>query len=213
MKQKEIFLQGEGDAWYERNTKVLGEQYNPDEDLLLQKIRQLAESRHIPKGGTILEVGCGDGSRLSWIQKNLGLQCFGIDPSQKGIDKARENGIEAVVATADRLPYDDNQFDLLIYGFCLYLCDREDLTKIVSEADRAGKAPGWILIKDFYSPVPSIRDYHHKDGVKSFKMDYSALFSWHPQYTLFYHEVIHHSKFVYTDDEQEWISISLLRKT
>ena len=82
--------------------------------------------------------------------------------------------------TADRLPYRDGLFDVVVFGFCLYLCDREDLFRIASEADRVLNDQGWLIIHDFYSPVPTRRDYHHKTGIYSYKMDYKTLFEWHP---------------------------------
>ena len=38
------------------------------------------------------------------------------------------------------------------------------------------------------------------------------MFSWHPSYTIFSNNIQHHEKHTYTDDNEEWIGISLLRK-
>ena len=56
------------------------------------------------------------------------------------------------------------------------------------------------------------RAYHHKDGLFSYKMDYRQLFDWHPSYTCFSHELSHHASGDFTDDPQEWIATSVLRK-
>src|SRR5207253_396680 len=103
---------------------------------------------------------------------------------------------------AEQLPFDDKKFDIVIFGFCLYLCDREDLFRIASEADRVLKNPGWLLILDFYSPAPLKRDYHHRSGLFSYKMDYRTLFLWNSSYTNFSHKVCHHSENTYTDDQK-----------
>ena len=39
--------------------------------------------------------------------------------------------------------------DLLIYGFCLYLCDRDYPFMIVAEAHRVLKPQAWLAILDF----------------------------------------------------------------
>ena len=76
---------------------------------------------------------------------------FGIDPSKKAIKIAQELGINAKVGTAEKLPFIDKEFDLIIFGFCLYLCDTNDLFKIAYEANRVSKVESWISIIDFWS--------------------------------------------------------------
>ncbi|MGB6911936.1 MAG: hypothetical protein WBE42_04170 [Pseudolabrys sp.] len=55
-------------------------------------------------------------------------------------------------ATADDLSaFGPDTIDLLIYGWCLYLCDREDLFKIVTEGDRILKDSGYLVVYDFHA--------------------------------------------------------------
>ena len=99
-----------------------------------------------------------------------------------------------------------------MFGFCLYLCDSEDLFRIAYEADRVLRDPGWLLILDFYNPTLLKREYRHHAGVFSYKMDYRSLFTWNPAYTCFAHRIVHHLHYAYTDDSTEWIATSVLRK-
>ena len=46
--------------------------------------------------------------------------------------------------------FPDNFFDMIILGFCLYLCDRNKLFKIASEVDRVLKENSYLVIIDFY---------------------------------------------------------------
>ena len=209
MKQKYIFLEGEGDAWFERNMRILGSRKLPESDPLLMDIIKLPS---VDGETRVLEIGCGDGTRLNWLRENLGYRCHGIDPSATAVEVARRRGIDAIVGTADQLPYGDITFDIVIFGFCLYLCDREDLFRIACEADRVLREQGWLLILDFYSPTPLRREYDHHSGVLSYKMDYRTLFTWNPAYTSFSHTVCHLSEHDYTDDRTEWIATSVLRK-
>ena len=213
MKQKDVFLSGEGNAWFNRNAEALANQQLPDCDPLLVELISLKsyfESVH--GGGKVLEVGCGVGGRLTWLQQNMGLECYGIEPSDMAVRQANTAGLNVQVGTADRLPFEDKAFDVLIFGFCLYLCDRDDLFKIAAEADRVLKDKGWLLIKDFYSPTPVAKSYHHKAGLNSYKMDYKTLFTWNPDYIVYSNRVSHHLDGAYTDDQQEWVATTVLRK-
>lgn len=209
MKQKDIFLNVEGDAWYRRNTSALGIRRLPESDPVLVEILNLPSGAEPAK---ILEIGCGDGTRLNWLRENRGDICHGLDPSAQAVAAARDRGLEVQQGTAESLPFGDKTFDMVIFGFCLYLCDRDDLFRIASEADRVLKSPGWLLILDFYSPTPLKREYHHRAGLFSYKMDYRTLFTWNPAYVNFSHHVLHHSENTVTDNRSEWMATSVLRK-
>lgn len=211
MKQKEIFMQSEGDSWYMRNSQTVLSKKLPDDDHILHEIIDIHQS----EGGrklTVLEIGCGDGTRLAWLKNNINADCYGIEPSAQAVAAACSKGVHVQQGTADVMPFDDLSFDIVIFGFCLYLCDREDLFRIAKAADRILRTPGWLMILDFYSPVPKANIYHHRPGVTSYKMDYRTLFNWHPDYECITHKIRHHSEGGYTDEQDEWIAVSILRK-
>lgn len=213
MKQKEIFLQSEGNAWFTRNQQGVAIRKLPDADPLLREILDLHLQARGGRGLKVLEVGCGDGTRLFWLKNNLNADCYGIEPSALAVAAACAKGINVQQGTADLLPFDNQCFDIVIFGFCLYLCDREDLFRIAAEADRVLRNPSWLMIMDFYSPIPLVRNYHHLPGMQSYKMDYLSLFSWHPDYECMTHKVRHHGDASYTDDPDEWVAVSVLRKS
>lgn len=206
--QKDIFNTSEGDSWFRRNEAALAAR-DWSRDPVCVKIKELFGSR---KGLRVLEIGCGDGSRLRYLTKSLTCEVTGIDPSAEAISKAMSNGVNAFKATAEYLPFDDAIFDVVIFGFCLYLCDDSDLFSIAKEADRILDKTGWILILDFESRSPIYRPYHHCEGIQSRKMDYKEMFLWHPAYTLASHQKFHHSTLQWTDDPNEWVSLACLRK-
>ncbi len=134
MKQKDIFLKFEGDKWLQRNRKTIEARKLPDDDPVLMEILYLKRFANIQWGTlSLLEIGCSYGYRLKWIQENLGWVCKGIEPSKEAVLMANNMGLDVIQGTADRLPYPDFTFDILIFGFCLYLCDREDLFRIAYE--------------------------------------------------------------------------------
>ncbi len=210
MKQKEIFLKSEGDAWFTRNQKKVAARKLPEDDAVLQEILEFLPTSECKL--KVLEIGCGNGTRLAWLKSNLNADCYGIEPSAQAVAEACAKGINVQQGTADALPFDNQSFDIVIYGFCLYLCDREDLFHIASEADRVLRLPGWLVILDFFSPTPRAGTYHHRPGVQSYKMDYRTLFTWHPNYECMTHKIRHHGATSFTDDADEWVAVSVLRK-
>jgi SAM-dependent methyltransferase len=210
-KQRDIFMESEGDAWYQRNQRVLQARGLPEDDPVLMELIPLIEADRETR--RVLEIGCGDGARLAWLQDNLDVRCHGIDPSADAVAAARSRGIETAQGTAEALPFESDRFDVVIFGFCLYLCDREDLFRVAAEADRVLATPGWLLILDFYSPAPVSRPYHHREGLLTHKMDYRSLFTWHPAYECYTQKVRAHTVGNdHVDDPGEWVATSVLRK-
>ena len=184
--QKDIFTNLEGDKYYERNKNKL---LCSEDDPIIQTIAQL---ELYPK--KILEIGCSNGWRLNSLNNIYKSDCCGIDPSAKAIKQGKKDfkGVNLEKGTADALPYENQMFDMIIFGFCLYLCDRSDLFKIAYEADRVLMDLGHVTIYDFH-PVSQYKNrYSHHESLYSYKMDYSKLFLWNPSYTLKYQKKFFH---------------------
>jgi len=185
--QEDIFLNEEGDKWFERNF----ENTNAGLEKRILRDRMILSFELlnvIPRN--ILEVGCSDGWRLESLRRKYNCKCSGIDPSSRAVNhgKIAYPNIELNISTADTLPYQDNLFDSVIIGFCLYLCDREKLFKIAYEVDRVLKNNGNLFILDFDPSFAYKNEYSHRDGVFSYKMQYVNMFIWNPAYTQIYHE-------------------------
>lgn len=183
-RQEKVFLNGEADQWYERNKEKL----NPREDDFLAKIIERLQLR--PK--RILEIGASNGYRLQILHRMTGAACTGIEPSTRAVEDGRRRfpDIKLDIGTADVLPYEDASFDIIIFGFCFYLIDPALHFQVVREADRVLKNKGFLLIWDFQSRVPYHNQYVHKEGVKSYKMEFSRYFLAHPGYTLVHRELL-----------------------
>jgi len=105
-KQKEVFLSSEGDAWFDRNHQAIQNREFGIEDpiiAVIQRCRSGASDEH----ASLLEVGCGEGKRLQWINQNLRVNCHGIEPSGKAVTLAQEMNLQVIQGTADALPYGD----------------------------------------------------------------------------------------------------------
>lgn len=208
--QRDSFLSGEGDAWFRRNRRnqplVI-----PSDDLLLPSLLELPlESGPATQ---VAEVGCGQGLRLQALAERRGWAVRGLDPSCDAVLAATDLGVEAQVGTAEQLPWADSSLDLLIFGFCLYLCDRDDLFQISAEAHRVLRPQAWLAILDFWSPYHRSNPYHHKQDVQSFKTNSPAMFTWHPAYVITDHKLRHHATRAHTDATDEWLAATVIRKS
>jgi SAM-dependent methyltransferase len=82
-----------------------------------------------PRGGRVLEVGCGRGIALPVLAERLGpteLTGVDVDPVLVAIarERMRTTGVDASVISADLrdLPFDDGSFDLVIdFGTCYHV--------------------------------------------------------------------------------------------
>ncbi|HWX30690.1 MAG TPA: class I SAM-dependent methyltransferase [Steroidobacteraceae bacterium] len=207
-RQRDVFMSAEGDAWFSRNETALAAR-DWSRDPICRRLEALPRTNEPSR---TLEIGCSDGSRLQYLAGRGRFKVFGIEPSGKAVAKARERGIEAIRTTADNLPFADASMDIVIFGFCLYLCDDRDLFRIAHEADRVLASPGWLLILDFEARAPTYRSYSHQEGIRSRKMNYASMFAWHPAYTLASYEKFYHGSELWTDDPDEWVSLACLRK-
>ncbi len=204
MSQKSVFLQSEGDAYFDRNEK------NADcsADPVVGSVTRLKL-----KPTNILEIGCGNGARLDCLFQSVGGNCYGIDPSSKAVDFAKQNFPNHIFVqgTADDLPYADEMFDTVVFGCCLYLCDPQDHFKISWQVDRVLKREGFLVIKDFLPALPHKNEYTHQPGLYSHKMHYANMFAAHPLYSLLSREYLEHVS-PYTFDSHERMSVDILRK-
>jgi SAM-dependent methyltransferase len=205
--QREVFLNGEADAWFERNRVAAGSGPVSVVDARI--------AAHLEGASSILEVGCADGRRLATLaslRPELS-RIAGVDPSAAAITDGHANWphIDLRVGSADELPFDE-QFDVVVLGFFLYLCDRSLLPRIVAEVDRVLADGGALAIIDFDPPNPRRRRYRHHDGVWSFKMDYSVPFLAFPSYVQVEKHSFSHTSDGWVADETERVALHVLRK-
>lgn len=210
MDQKNVFMDSEGDRWFERNAKAL-HQKTPDNDKIVALLKRMDA-----RPQNVLEIGCSNGWRLALIEETFHSKCFGVEPSQSAINEGKTSHptLSLTQGTADTLPYEKAQFDAVICGFCLYLCDRSDLFKIASEIDRVLDEKGLLIIYDFYSSIPYRNRYTHSAlDIYSYKMDYEKMFTWSPTYRVVEKKIFDHSGTTPNCNPDEAVSVVILQKT
>jgi ubiquinone/menaquinone biosynthesis C-methylase UbiE len=77
-------------------------------------VEKLILGSGISSTSKILEIGCGTGNYVSALQRRVGCQCWGVDPSPEMIRRAmKQNGRVAFsVGSAENLGFVDKFFDL-----------------------------------------------------------------------------------------------------
>ena len=177
MNQDDVFLGGEGDAWFHRNAEALSKPQRPD--WILGLLSMLDARSEI---SSVCEVGCADGWRLARLAESLPNVTLnaGFDASAAAIadGKRRHPQLDLRVGPVTWPPF-EQRFDLVIVSFVLHWIDRAELVRAIAAVDQLVAPGGWLAIADFLPDRPCKRRYHHRDDVVlyTFKQDYASAFT------------------------------------
>jgi ubiquinone/menaquinone biosynthesis C-methylase UbiE len=100
-----------------------------------KKIKLVKQHIEINPEDRLLDVGCGTGlTTRPWKCRR-----FGIDPSERLLEKAKEQDKDGtyVLASAEKIPFEDNSFDIVISITAIQ--NFEDIEKGLNEIKRVGK--------------------------------------------------------------------------
>ena len=209
------FKHEEANAWFRRNQaqlQRLGPSYGADfiESVLCSFRDEI---------GNVLEIGCGDGRKIEKMAEFFDAKGAGIDPSTEAVASGRNRlvqagigSVELLEGTADELPFDTGQFDLVHFGFSLYLVSRERIFRSIAEADRVLHAGGFMTIFDFDPLAMHKRAYAHKSGVFSYKARYADWLVATGHYHLVAKRSFSHAAADFSLDDDERLAVSVLYK-
>lgn len=110
------------------------------EDLVFDEVQRCAPRR-------VLEVGCGAGELAEQIAVELRADVIAVDTSQRMVELARARGIDARVADAQELPFDDGEFDCVVAAWLLYHV--RDRRRAIAEAARVLRPGGCFVASTF----------------------------------------------------------------
>jgi SAM-dependent methyltransferase len=105
----------------------------------------------VPVPLRVLDVGCGDGALVRELSERLPnvLELIGLDPDEAALGQAREfaDGRAAFVrASAERLPFPDRRFDLVVSTLSLH--HWADQPAGLAEVARVLAADGHLVLVD-----------------------------------------------------------------
>lgn len=103
--------------------------------------------------GSILEIGCGVGSQLGFLQQRYpAARLVGVDRSSQQLATARErtSGVELVEGLAEQLPFADGSFDFVCcYWVLEHVAEPEP---ILAELNRVLRPGGWAVFSEVHNP-------------------------------------------------------------
>jgi ubiquinone/menaquinone biosynthesis C-methylase UbiE len=109
------------------------------ENKVLFQSELLALKQVVPVDKKGVEIGIGSGI----FAEQLGIR-FGIDPSEKMLEYARQRGLDVQAGVAENLPYENESFDFAV--FITAICFVENPELALKEAYRILKNQGEIII-------------------------------------------------------------------
>ena len=122
------------------------------EKQIREKILNLAA---VKEGEAVLDVGCGTGTLAIAASRRVGDKgsVCGVDAAPEMVERARKKGdgldIEFHLAVAERLPFPDGQFDVVLNTFFLHHLPIDIRGTALKEMNRVLKPSGRMFAADF----------------------------------------------------------------
>lgn len=101
----------------------------------------------------VLDMGCGRGATVHYLQQTHHIHAVGVDPSDKliGEAKRRYGDADFFSGKGEALPFEDGSFHCVLAECTLSLMDAD---RAIREASRVLKEKGWFIITDVYARNP-----------------------------------------------------------
>jgi len=95
-------------------------------------------------GACVLNIGAGSG-HFELLLKRMGFVVSTLDPSERAIERLRQEGIDGRVGFAEQLPFDVGTFDAVIASEVLEHLDEKQCELALSEIARVLRADGLFI--------------------------------------------------------------------
>lgn len=130
---------------------IYGLFYNSQKNNFEKIINEVEEDIDLTSFNSIIDVGCGTGALCSVLHEK-GLSVTGIDSAKfmlnTAIRKNKGKDIKFLSANIlDKLPFDDNSFDISIASYVAHGLQSEERKKMYAEMSRISKE--WVIIHDY----------------------------------------------------------------
>lgn len=112
---------------------------------------------------------------------------------------------------SNSLPYNKNEFDVVMIGFSLYVTPRVMISDTILEMNRVLKQGGFIILTDFDTPLRCRRVNAHNKEMYVYKENYADLFL-SMGYSLVGKRSYSHSGDSFNPDIQERVSTQIMYK-
>ncbi|MES2059870.1 MAG: class I SAM-dependent methyltransferase [Patescibacteria group bacterium] len=113
-----------------------------------------AEWHPFPRGGMILDIGCGNGRNIIALSREAKMKGYGFDISGEAIAQANTLGkgigikFEVRSAATD-LPLPDRSVDVVLDMMTSHFLQKDERENLLKEILRVMKPYGWLFFKSF----------------------------------------------------------------
>ena len=96
-------------------------------------------ARWIAPGSSVLDLGCGDGSLLAWLQREKQCRCVGVELDDANVLASVKNGVEVVQQNLEEglALFSDASFDIVVQLETLQMVRNTEV--ILRELGRVGR--------------------------------------------------------------------------
>lgn len=131
-------------------TCVLGDTLRPGGFKLTDKGVEFCKFK---EGNKILDIGCGRGSTVEYLEQRFSLNSFGIDPSKILLKegKSKNPKLKIKEGIGEDIPFENETMDGVFAECTLSLMKAEETIK---EVYRVIKKQGFFIITDVYAKKP-----------------------------------------------------------
>ncbi|MDL2236952.1 class I SAM-dependent methyltransferase [Christensenellaceae bacterium OttesenSCG-928-K19] len=108
-------------------------------------------SEHLPQEARILDVGCGYGATLAYLQEHSRFCLYGIEPDAEACRVAQEGCAQAGIecAAAEQMPFGEDAFDALLLECVFSLLHAPGIP--LEQIKRTLRPGGLLLLTDLYA--------------------------------------------------------------
>ncbi len=95
----------------------------------------------IPSGSTILDVGCGDGHLMAWINNDGSFKAVGVDINKKDLEMARKRKVYKDLIAADlikNLPFRE-KFDVVLCSQVVEHLEKKKALALIKKIEKLAK--------------------------------------------------------------------------
>jgi len=102
------------------------------------------------KDKRLLDIGCGTGYSMVWLRERFKFrEVYGVDLSPHASVFWKTRGLDTVaLASADRLPFGESEFDLVTCFDVIYQLNDERASAAISEMNRVLRPGGLLFIRE-----------------------------------------------------------------
>lgn len=111
-------------------------------------VKLFAEFYSLQSNARVLDIGCGKGFMLKDFKLLFpNFEVSGIDISQYAVENSEKEVREFIrIGSAEKLPYADNTFDLVISINTLHNLDLPGCSQALNEIERVGTGKAFIMV-------------------------------------------------------------------